>query len=216
MRLTFNQPSFETPTLVGKPLDEAIFILSQHDLNIRVIATKEENQTKPGTIMSQSPAPQSKIKKRQTVYCVLARPADPQQAPRLLGKSQTAIQPILDQRSIQAKIYYVDTHAPQGTCIAQHPTPGAPLHQPTMILYLSHGIRKPFIWPTFTGKSVEDARLCLQKQGIEPTITHRIPVPESHQCDHCMVVDQRPHAGTLITITKEKKPTVHLQVDIAA
>ena len=81
------QPIIKTPALIGKTLDQAILILSQANLNLRIVGQKEEAQLPEGTIISQTPAPGSSIKEHQALYVTIAKKPVPQAMPSLCRKN---------------------------------------------------------------------------------------------------------------------------------
>ena len=65
-------PTLTTPSLVGQNLNKAVEILSQKNLNIRIVGHKDESEWPEGTIVSQTPSAGTAIKEHQALYLVVA------------------------------------------------------------------------------------------------------------------------------------------------
>lgn len=212
MHMLTPMPEMSMPSLMGMPLEQALITLSDLDINVRITDTKESAQTTPGSILMQTPAAKTRIKKGQTVYCVLAKKPAEQQTPLLIGKTKKEILALLDQRAIHPKIYYLDFQAPQDSCFAQSPTAGTIMHHQTIIIYLSSGKKKPVIWPSFAQKPVLSVLDFMHTHALQPVITHMRPMPADHTCERCVVVDQRPFAGSFIAPEELQKMPIQLFV----
>lgn len=205
------QPVLHTPAITGKPLDQAVLILSESNLNIRVVGQKEETQLPEGTILSQTPAAGSTIKVQQALYVTIAKKPLPLAMPLLIGKSHAQAIAELEKLSLHAKIYHISSDQPEGTIIAQFPDQGFSTHEQSIILYAAKDPEKPIIMPSFKQRPLEQVISFLELNGITPTILHTQTTPD-HRCTNCVVVDQRPLAGTFFKRSKEKPLQVQLQV----
>jgi len=63
----------KTPSLVGTNLPHAFQTLSQHQLNPRLLAIKEDPDIEQGTILSQTPSAGHPIKPHQPVFLVISK-----------------------------------------------------------------------------------------------------------------------------------------------
>jgi hypothetical protein len=79
-----------------------------------------------------------------------------------------------------------------------------------MIAYLSAGSRKPIILPNFKQLTVREAQEHLVGQPITPQITHTRPAPP-HECSSCIILDQRPLAGSIVTLDETKPLQLNVQ-----
>ncbi len=201
-----------TPSLVGKRLDEAVAILSDNNLNLRLLAQKEDADLAPGTIISQTPSAQQKIKPRQSVYLVLSKKPLELLAPHLLAKSTDERKALLATMPIRIKEFQVPSTYPKGFCVAQDPGPQQSIENNQIMLYTSDGGNKPIIWPDFTDKLVSEVQEFLQSHGINPEIMHHLPPNEAHTCATCQVIEQRPLAGSLLMLNPENPLRVQLRV----
>ena len=200
------------PSVVGKTVEQTLTILSHNNLNIRLLAQKNEANLPEGTILRQTPSAGQKIKPRQSIFLVVSKKPPVDIAPDFVNKKLTEINKQLATTSIRPRIYYVSTVYPSGTCFAQHPQSGEPIKNNRLLLYISAGDNKPIIWPNFCGKNIQEIINFLDVYKISPQIIHHIPKGPSHSCSSCQVIEQRPFAGTLLTLEQSKPVSVQLRV----
>jgi beta-lactam-binding protein with PASTA domain len=209
--LVIKQPALQTPTLTGKTLDQAVLILSQSNLNIRIVGQKEDAQLPEGTILTQTPTPGSSIKEQQALYVTIAKKPVPLAMPHLLGKTETQAIAELETLSLHAKIYKIASDQPAHTVIAQSPEPGLSANDHIIMLYIATDEQKPILMPNLKNRPLDEVLSFLELHGITPTILHT-PVAPDHRCTHCSVIDQRPLNGTFVKQEKGKPIQVQLQV----
>jgi serine/threonine-protein kinase len=214
MSYVFSVESVATPSVIGLQLTDAFELLSANNLNPRLLAKNEEPDVAPGTILNQNPQQGTKIKPNQSVFLVVAIKPAPVKAPALVNTmfSDSTRQP--KSQDLHIKTYSIDNEAyPKGYCIGQHPEQGQTLTGKNIIAYMSSGAPKPLLLPNFKGKSVPDVLEVLTVHGIRPSIVHTDSDKEKHTCDkQCIVHDQRPSAGTILTIDPSKPVQLQLQV----
>lgn len=209
--LFIKQPSLQAPTIVGKTLDQAVLTLSQSNLNIRIVGQKEDAQLAEGTILTQTPAPGSIIKEQQALYVTIAKKPVPLAMPNLVGKTESQAVAEIEALSLHAQIHHLASDKLIGTVIAQSPEPGLSASTHSITLYIATDPQKPILMPHFKNRSLDEVISFLELHGITPTILHT-PVAPDHRCTNCMVIDQRPLAGTFFKMSKEKPLQVQLQV----
>jgi len=207
-----NLGELPAPSLVGKKLQDAVTILSEKNLNLRILAQKNDADLPQGTILSQTPAAKQLIKPHQALHIVLSKKPEKQIAPQLIGNYEKTIETLLQKNNIRYKKQYLPSNCPKNSCIAQHPATGKPLEDNKIILYLSSGNSKPVLLPDFSGKPVPEITTFLnQYENIDVCITHS-PKTSNHICDQtCIITQQRPLAGSLVTLNAEKPLLVQLQ-----
>ncbi len=206
----------EAPALVGRQLQNAVVELSEKNLNIRLITQKEDPDLPEGTILSQTPISGQKIKPHQALHVVISKKPEKRAAPQLINKSIERIEKELDKVGIRNKSYRLPSNRPTGSCIAQLPTAGTLLQENKITTYISCENKKTVLMPNFKGKSVPEAMDFLQKHNVKTDIMHISNTDKSHICDHnCIINDQRPLAGALVTLKDEKPLLVQLQAKIA-
>lgn len=208
----FHAPEFATPSVVGKNIHEAFAIVSAHNLNARLLEEKEDPYLPSGTVISQSPQAGQKIKPYQSLFVLLSKKPSQIYAPHCLHKTDSDILSTLQTHKIRAKIYTLPSIYPKGFCFAQIPLPQEPIEDSLLTLYVSGGNKKPIIWPDFTQLPVSDVTDFLHTHAIEASIVHEYPCLSNHTCTSCIVTDQRPLAGSLISLDPQKPCVVQLQV----
>ncbi len=206
----FSINTLQTPGLVGKQLHEIITPISDKDLNIRLLATKEEPDLPTGTILSQKPTAGQPIKPNQSIYIVLSEQPPLPQAPSFIQKKQSSIEQLCKKNNIRTKNYTISNNYPTNQCFAQHPAPNETIKDHHMITYISNGGKKPLLLPDFKGQPLELVVEFLENHAIKPTVTytHR----KHNQTKGYTVIDQRPLAGSLITL--DDKKNIHIQLKV--
>lgn len=197
------------PNLVGKNIIEATELLSEQNLNIRILARKEDTDHPAYTILSQTPQANEKVKPHQSIYLVITTQKAQNLAPSLVHKSIGLIRSELENLGIKPVIHYVPSHFPKEVCIAQSPQPGEVIEKNSISLYFPTEQKKPIIWPDLRGKQLGLAKELLETINVTPQIIapHHYTI-----ADTSIVLDQRPKSGTLL-ILDENKP-VHVQLSI--
>ena len=207
-------PSVETPSLIGKNINYAAKVLSQHNLNLRIIAEKEDADLPEGTIISQTPTKQQKVKPQQSVFCVVSHQTQSAHAPCLINNQIKQVDELLKNEKIRNKSYCLASKYSEGTCIAQIPSAQEPLQYQSMIIYLSASNKKTVVFPSLKGKSVDEVIEFLDKYTIKPSVQHNRLVDKHHHCTNCIVIDQKPLVGSLVDFSKPLP--VQLQVNSSA
>ncbi len=208
----FGDHTIAAPSVVGLPLDQAVHILSNAQLNPRILAHKQDPTLAENTIVSQSPAPGMNIKPHQSLFLVVSKKPAPVSAPNLVGSSQEHANYELQKLGIQAQWYEIPSAYPHKQCIAQFPKAGTPLDRKPMILYSASGNSKPYIWPDFSGYRINDVIEFLSMHPCNINVSHPVIVPDSHNCQDCLVVAQDPDAGSLIQLDERSPISVELHV----
>jgi len=211
MSSIYQSKKIETPTLIGKPLHEAVTLASAHGLNLRMLEQREDAELPNDTIIQQNPSPQTISKSNQTIFCVISKKPIVK-APHLVSKQYETILNELRQSGIRAQTFFIDSSYPKNFCFAQSPNAQTTLKSKSMVLYVSSGEHKPVIFPDLKHKTVEDVIEFLKPYNITPVITHAPPL-ENHTCSSdCVITNQRPLPGSIVNIDSEKPLYVQLQV----
>ena len=210
--LIYKNNVLTAPDLVGQSLDKALIILTAQNLNVRIIAHKDEPDLAEGTILSQTPAPGKAIKENQALYLVIAQKPIPLQIPDLHNKVAQEASQLVENQSLQPKIFSLPADDSRAECIAQFPLPGMAPVDNTVIIYTAQPFTKPVIMPNLKNKSVDEVISFLNLNKINPTILHAQQMPPGHQCHECRILDQRPLPGSLVTFSADKPLSVQLQI----
>lgn len=198
------------PNIVGKNVHEALGIISQYNLNARLLTYKDDILLPEGTVLSQTPTAAQKMRPNQTIYLVISTRPALKKAPNLLNtKSEETIQTLIA-AGIKPKTYSLPSNYPINTCFAQFPAPGQPIENGKIALYISAGTQKPVLMPNLKGQKITTILEFLTPYNVKPEISHKTGQPDTHECTECIVTDQRPLSGTIITLNPEKPLIIQL------
>ncbi len=210
--LFFHHSFLKTPSVVGTPLAKALHVLSQHNLNARLLTYKEDLYKEPGTILHQNPSPLSSIRPQQTVFLVASCLPTQTKTPACIGKSYTECAAHLKSKTISYITYYLPSNYPQGTCLAQIPDADSDLPPTGLTLYIAQNTAySSFLIPSFIQRPLKEVTSFLKEHSIPFTVFHTYPAKEGHTCATCTVVAQKPLAGSYLQ--KNNPPTIQLQVN---
>lgn len=202
----------ETPSLIGKSLKEAVALASAKNVNIRLIEEREDTELPEGTIIVQNPQPPLPIKPNQTLFCVASKKPIIL-IPDLLLKPHDIVVAELKERGIHSVCNFIESIYPKGSCFAQSPRPQAVLEIKLVNLYISADSQKLVLFPNLKHKPVNEVIEFFRLYNLTPSIIH-YPPRESHDCncDRCIIVDQRPLAGSIVALDQKRPLSVQLQV----
>lgn len=200
LNVFFYQSTTKTPLLIGKTLPKALIALSENNLNMRLIAQREDPDVPAGIIISQTPRAQSSIRPQQTVFLVTSKkPAQPP-VPDLRNKTTTDYEKILQELKLRYRCFPLASNHPENTCLAQIPEPQKELPDGGIILYVSSQDTASVLFPSFKGKSVETVQTFLKKYNLNADVYHTHDVHPSHSCQHCKVTEQKPLPGSFVSL----------------
>lgn len=203
----------EVPCVLGLSLQDSLKSLSLVGLTVAIKAEKEDAQLTQGTVISQLPQPGQKVKPHQSVFLVITKKPPRMHTPAFISMSQQEAQEQARVLGIRLKISMLESHYPQGLCIAQIPLVGAPLTEKVMHLYISAGITSLRIVPDCRGYLLDEVIDFLKAHHIEPKMFSNDRLgqnkPASELSDETEVVrDQRPLPGSMINLMKS--PVIYL------
>lgn len=191
--------TLQTPDILGKSLQSACVILSKYKLAPHIITEKEEPDLPNGTILSQTPNPQTTIKANQSVYIAISKQPAKAVIERFIGKQAQAILNTCSESAIRVKIHQIpNNHFPHTSCIAQYPAPSNIIEIQPIIVYIAKNAPKSVILPNFKGKTVAQITEFLAQYEIAPSISSNY---NSYKEDST-ITDQRPLAGSIIALNK--------------
>jgi beta-lactam-binding protein with PASTA domain len=204
-------PTVTVPSLVGLNLYEGVTALSERGLTMRILSQKEDSTLSQGTIISQHPRAQAKVKAGQSLFCVISKQPALKSTPNVLGLSKEQITARLSQEHYNYKLFsFISPRSIAHTCIAQFPPAHSPYTEKHMLIYVASTESKPIIWPNFVGSTIEEVKTFLAKYQITPKITVEDSLHENGNDAHALIIDQQPLAGSLITLDSENPPMVYL------
>jgi eukaryotic-like serine/threonine-protein kinase len=210
MYLTLHRPETITPALVGKQIHTILPIVTEKKLNIRLIDQKEEADLPEGIILNQTPSAGITIKENQPLFIVTSKKPLPLRAPACVGQRIDTLRADLKTEDIVLRIYYIPHAYPENICFAQSPTSNEPLDNKKLVLYVSSGLNKPIIWPDFTGLSLKETKDFLDAYNLVPDIVNDHITGTDYT--NYRVTDQRPFAGTILTLNEKKPLSVQLRI----
>ncbi len=196
----------EVPQVVGLHMHDAIKTLSSFQLNVRILAEREDPDVPEGIIISQMPMHGTKVKPHQSIFLVITRRPPKPRAPSLYGLPQDEAAAKALEVGIHLKAYPLESMHPIGSVIAQNTMPLQEVSDKAMAVYVSSASPQMRIFPELKGRIVGEVVKFFSSFDIKVEVSH--PGAEGHDCSSCVIVDQRPLAGTFIDL---KKPlTVHV------
>lgn len=212
LNFTYRSHNIDTPHLVGKNIQQALIELSAHTLNVRLLNEKEDIHIPVGTVLSQIPLPNQKIKPHQTVLLTTSKHPQQSTTENFIGKQKEEIESFLKQKKIRYKKFFIESLAQEKSCITQFPTAGKALSKDGMILYFSRDTSQMVLFPSFEKQRVEDVKIFLKQYGLTPTIFHTSGHSSKHTCKECVIKEQKPLAGSFVNL---KDPfSIQLKVGI--
>jgi beta-lactam-binding protein with PASTA domain len=211
MQRMFRTPDSITPHLVGKHVHEILPLITQHKLNIRLMDQKEEADIPEGIILNQTPQAGTLIRPNQQLFIVTTKKPTVAKAPHCVGVTIDQLTQQLSTTNISPRIYYLPHPYPEKMCFAQSPQAQEFLEKNRLILYISSGNNKPIIWPDFTDLPLNDVIEFLNNYSIQPQIINDAPYKEHINAEY-RIKDQRPFAGTLLTLDEKKPLSVQLRI----
>jgi len=212
MSLLFRVRQVSVPSLVGKDLRTALLHISDANLNARLVGEKEESELPAGTVIRQTPGRGQPVRPHQSIFLVTSRQPPPLIMPDLVGKQSEQVVRVIKEQGVKTKTFHVPSVYPSDTCIGQIPCPLAHVGRKSSFCYIAIPTTKPIIWPTFLGRPLEEVLSFLETHQIPAQVTHHGTTRTIHAQGDYTVVDQRPLAGSLITLEQERPPLVQLEV----
>lgn len=196
MYLTLERDRIEIPIVIGLELKEAARQIREAGLKPRMAGEDYHVAFSKGTVIRQSPAGGSRVRKNKEVRLTISKGSDESLAPDLVGRPLTGAQRLLaEQGLLLGQTARVHTQLPAGVVIAQNPPAGFPIRRGTAVsLLISLGEDERFyIMPNLVGQREEEAIAILKEMGLEPRVTYQ-PFPNLAR----RVVLQDPSFGTRI------------------
>ena len=214
--------SLEVPNLLGKPIHEALKLLTNTQINSRVVYYKEDQTLPAGTVLTQIPAPGQTIRPHQTVLLTLSEQQKLMGTPSYLQKKLTNQDfALFKKQAIRFKKISLNSTAPDGNCIAQIPEPHVINKGTSLILYTAHNDNSLVIFPNFENYTVDNVIEFLKENNIAYKIIHKntqlignaLHNEIAHNCieNQCIITEQRPLAGSFINLNDQL--IVTLKVD---
>ena len=208
----FHRAELPTPHVIGKPLHEAVQMLSNARLGLRLLAQREEPTLPEGTVLEQLPSPGQRTRPNQNVFVTISTKEPQQQTPDWWGKRVKEAVSDIEHKGLVSKIWWLEGPYPKGMCVAQIPTAQQPLAGKTVTILGSLGPSPLHIMPSFKGMTVPELEQLLQGKDVRVQYFHHMQeLGPDHVCTACRVADQQPAAGALVDLGK----TLAVQLDLS-
>ncbi len=201
----------KTPNIVGKPLQEALSILSKQNLNAHLIKELEDNIIPVGTVIHQNPSALQPVKADQTVSLIISKKPIPLTTPDLIGKKPQELSMTIKKSHASIEYITIPSAHKSPHCLAQTPLAGTPLCSKIIFSYVSSEKKSLCVMPNFTGISLAWVNEYLTSISIIfQAYTAEIPINDLSLYGDLNIIAQRPLAGSIIDLTKP--PCIQLEV----
>ena len=159
------------PNLVDLNLQQADSILAQDDLQLQIIADETDPSKEPGTIISQIPAPGTKMKEGRMVKIKVSKAEEAVTVPQLRGISLRQAELLLSQVSLKlGEVSWVLSDSfPRDVVVENIPSSGlsVPPGISVNIVASLGAVPDTVLMPDLVGKNIEECRRILQEIGLQ-------------------------------------------------
>ncbi len=200
--LLLRQEEVRVPDLTGQDIVTTIGTLTQLGLQLKV-ERQEPNATLPkDTVISQTPAPGTGIKKGRLVRVVVSQGPSELQAPKLAGEHFRKAEITIRQAGFipGAVSRAASESVERDIVIAQSPQPGTPLEKGGRIgLLVSSGKQlQLFVMPKLIGKKPESAVRIIDRVGLQHRLVYKAAGDRPQPAER-LVIGQKPLPGYPVT-----------------
>ncbi len=196
--LLLRQEEVRVPDFTGQDIVTVIETLNQQGLQLKIDRREPSQQMARDTVVSQSPAGGSAIKKGRQVHVIVSLGPSDLQTPKLVGEHFRKADIMIRQAGfLPGPVSRIASESVErDIVIAQDPEPGSPLDKSGKIgLLISAGKRpETLVMPKLTGKGAEEAVTSIERIGLQYRLVHRSTGdrPETGR----LVIQQKPGAGS--------------------
>lgn len=185
------------PNIIGKNVHDGLALLSTQQLSLRIRAERDDPSFSPGTILDQFPKPDQQIKVNQTIYVTISKKPDPAIIPNMYGMTEQQIQTLCQKLGLEVESFTIPSHHPIQKCFAQYPLPSEQAHSKNIHVLIAAPQESLYLIPQLKGLPINQVKKSLEQANIVLEIFHE-QTNVDHACKDCVVVNQRPTAGTVI------------------
>ncbi len=202
MRFAIHGREVRVPKLAGLTQAEAERIANQNGLVLSVESRFYTASLPEGRIVSQSPAPETRVRSGWKVMVAESLGAQRAAIPNLVGQSQHAAGVNVIRRGLQigsvATLHFPG--AQPGTVIAQSPPPNAKnAASPKINLIVAAADNgAQYVMPNFVGKSLDESTDLLENAGFVVGKVREASAGDASAA-HGIIVRQHPPAGQKVT-----------------
>ena len=170
LRILVPPQKIEVPSIAGKDAKEALILVSEQGLSLKVIGKRYEPQIPQGVIISQFPSPGTKVRRNREIKVFISEGTRTAVVPSLIGKKLREAKIYLSQRGLNfGNASYTYAIFPQDEIISQGPSPQTEINTEDGInVLVSLGRRNPgFYMPELMGRKIEEAKDIFEKLSLE-------------------------------------------------
>jgi len=189
------------PDLTGKPLKQAIKVLQEKGLYIKIVGSKHNEKVPPDSVISQEPLPGEIVRRERAISIILSEGGELVYVPDLKNLSMGEAEILLKRSSLilgeVSKVF--SSEFKKGRIISQEPEAGEVVKKGEIVnIIVSKGpstILGTVIMPKLVGKNITEAKNILFDMGIEISDIKKVvnnKVPEG------TILKQNPQPGEVI------------------
>ena len=199
VRYIFATSQIDAPELVGKKLDYATNLLTEHHLKLKTVDWQLDAKIPKDHILAQDPASGTKLKKGQTVRVVVSKGTETTIIPEVIGKPWQTAKRILRQNKFRIGdvAYAHSKEVPVDSIIAQTPPPQSENRAGDAVnLLVSRGpYKKVMVMPDLVEEQLPYALNVIEKLGL---VLSKVEHEQYEGIPPNTVISQVPKPGALI------------------
>jgi len=226
---TANGEAVTVPNVMGKSLTDAVATLDESHLDYQVLESIYDKDHPEGTVLRQTPMPNSQVKSGRIVNLTISKGIELRQVPMVVGATERTAVVQLQNESFEVKVVTEQSATiAEGTVIRQEPESFKRIPVGSeIIITVSGGLEKVKV-PDVRGMTVSEAQTSLEAAGLklgdvsiiaDPTkpqwlITTQQPSPdiELQKGSPVHVVENQGAQTASITITFDKDKESFIKV----
>jgi len=200
--LLLRQEEVRVPDLTGRDMVSVIELVTQQGLQLKVDRREPHPAMPRDTVISQTPAPGSGIKKGRQVRVVVSQGPGELLSPKVAGENFRKADMLIRQAGFvpgDLSRVYSDTFE-RDTVIAQYPQAGTQLEKGGTISMLVSSGRKPevFVMPRLTGIKAAAALRIVDRLGLQHRVVTQAAADRPPGAERT-VIKQKPGAGSPVS-----------------
>ena len=186
------------PDVVGKRLEDAIFLLSKNDLGAKVTERKFSEKVPENFVLSQTPVPGSRVHRGRIIELIISEGARVVSVPDVVGMRLREAKVYLSQFGINVvNTSYIYCEEEEDKVIAQDPPAGSKVERERGVnLLVSFGpLKLNFMMPDFRGEDLKEVITKLKELSLNVAM---IKEEVSLEEEEGKVISQSPPAGSMV------------------
>lgn len=176
------------PNVINRSQSEAAQLLGDVGLELGQVSRESSDTTEEGRVISQTPRPNSRLSRGESVDLVVSSGRKMLQVPSVIGESQDRAQARLQDAGLSGQVRQsCDDSQPANVVTAQDPAPGTRVAANSVVTLTVNQVAEV---PSVEGQSEDDATDTLRGAGFN------VEVDTVQPSFFNQVIDQSPSAGT--------------------